>query len=449
MKKSIALLLAVLMLPAMAACQPAASVPEASNSEAAAPADTAAVETSAEKEPVTLKFFHWQSEISEQIDDVINAFEKEYPWITVEQEIVPTADWPTVAAARVAGNDPLDIVGVQPWNDAAAHTPSFYENNFLMSLEDLECVKNFDAATLSDDVRTDGVLTSLPLSAQTMLVFYNKDLFKQYSISVPTTWSEFMAACETLKANGIAPIAVGGKDGWPISNMGTELFSTIVLPGNDGYQLIDEICTGEKTWADIGYDKIMQCYADITDNGYWYGDPLATAYADAPVIFGTGKCAMYEDGSWSATQILDCEPDFEVGVFRLNGSDDASIQNMAVKYGMTVGIASRTEHPEESKLFVEYLFRSDVYQSFVDACKYLPTETGVTCTASLTTAIKELIDSSNVVSFNATYSASKEAAGLYYGTTGSIQGLVAGEFTIEQALADMQKKTDDSLALMN
>lgn len=448
MKKSIALLLAVLMLPAITACQPATSTSEVSATDAIASAEPASVETAAEKEPVTLKFFHWQSEISEQIDEVISGFEKQYPWITVEQEIIPTTDWATVAAARVAGNDPLDIVGVPPWNDAASQAPSFYENNFLLSLEDLACVKNFDAATLSDDVRTDGVLTSLPLSAQAMVVFYNKDLFKQYNISVPTTWSEFMAACETLKANGVAPIAVGGKDGWPISNMGTALFSTIALSGNDGYALIDAICSGEKTWADIGYDKIMQCYADITSNGYWYGDPLATAYADAPVIFGTGKCAMYEDGSWSATQIADCEPTFEVGVFRLNGTEDAAMTNIGVKYGMTVGIASRTEHPEESKLFVEYLFSSDVYAAFADSCKYLPTEAGVACTDPLTNAIKELIDNSTVVPFNATFSASKEAAGMYYGTTGSIQGLVAGEFTIEQALADMQKKTDDSLALM-
>ena len=32
----------------------------------------------------------------------------------------------------------------------------------------------------------------------------------------PTTWAEFTAAMDKAKADGVAPFAVGGKDGWPL-----------------------------------------------------------------------------------------------------------------------------------------------------------------------------------------------------------------------------------------
>ncbi len=45
-------------------------------------------------------------------------------------------------------------------------------------------------------------------------MIYNKDIFAQYGVAVPTTWDEFLQACETFKANGVTPIYGTFKDGW-------------------------------------------------------------------------------------------------------------------------------------------------------------------------------------------------------------------------------------------
>ena len=34
---------------------------------------------------------------------------------------------------------------------------------------------------------------------------------------MPATWEEFTAAMDKAKAGGLAPLAVGGKDGWPLT----------------------------------------------------------------------------------------------------------------------------------------------------------------------------------------------------------------------------------------
>lgn len=443
MKKMLALLLAFVMIFTMVACgaKDQASAPAADNKGAAAE------NNAEEKAPVTIKFLHWQTEISEQIQAVIDDFQAEYPWITVEQEIVPTSDWSSVTAARIAGNDAIDVIGVQPKCDGVSGSPAFYENNFLMDLGSLACVANFDESVLNDEVRCDGVLTSLPISSQTMCVYYNVDMFNEYGIKVPTTWSEFMTACETLKQNGVAPMALGGKDGWPCVNMTIQLLSSDVFQ-TVGFDVYEKVWNGEMTYENSGWGNALDRYVEMTENGYWYENPLATSYADAPVIFATGKCGMYEDGSWSSVQISDCEPDFEVGVFALNGTENA-YDLQPVKYGMTVGIANRTEHPEESKLFVEYLFSNEVYAEFVNACAYMPTEKNVEVEDKLTATIKELIDGRTVIPFSAAFEAPLYAEGFTYDEVPAVQGIISGEMTGQEAKALVQGQIDAARAAVN
>lgn len=441
MKKMLALLLAFVMIFTMVACgaKDQASAPAADNKGAAAE------NNAEEKAPVTIKFLHWQTEISEQIQAVIDDFQEEYPWITVEQEIIPTSDWSSVTAARIAGNDAIDIIGVEPMCDGLRNSPAFFENNFLMDLSSLECVANFEDSVLNDEVRCDGVLTSLPISTQTMCVYYNVDMFNEYGIKVPTTWSEFMAACETLKQNGVAPMALGGKDGWPCVNMTLQMLASDALR-TTGTDMYEKVWSNEMTYENSGMGNIMDRYADITANGYWYENPLATSYADAPVIFATGKCGMYEDGSWSSVQISDCEPEFEVGVFALNATEDASYNDQPVKYGMTVGIANRTEHPEEAKLFVEYLFSNEVYSKFVNACAYMPAAKNVACEDELTATIKELIDGRTVVPFAVSYEVHLYDEGWTYDEVPGVQGIISGEMTVQEAKDLVQGQIDAARA---
>src|SRR5215204_5236599 len=49
------------------------------------------------------------------------------------------------------------------------------------------------------------------------VVFYNKKVFTDNGITAPTTWEEFLSASEKIKAAGVAPLAVGGKDTWAVT----------------------------------------------------------------------------------------------------------------------------------------------------------------------------------------------------------------------------------------
>ncbi len=47
-------------------------------------------------------------------------------------------------------------------------------------------------------------------------MIYNKEIFAKYGIEVPKTWDELIAACDKLKAAGVAPFYATLKDNWTI-----------------------------------------------------------------------------------------------------------------------------------------------------------------------------------------------------------------------------------------
>ena len=77
-----------MMLSVLTACGASGTAGTETPAEMAAPAPTeAAAETPAQQD-VTLHLFHQKQEAQEAFAQIIDAFHAEYPYITVEQEIV-------------------------------------------------------------------------------------------------------------------------------------------------------------------------------------------------------------------------------------------------------------------------------------------------------------------------------------------------------------------------
>jgi raffinose/stachyose/melibiose transport system substrate-binding protein len=47
------------------------------------------------------------------------------------------------------------------------------------------------------------------------VIFYNKDLFKQYDLAPPATWADLMNVVKVLQSHGVAPFALANTSRWP------------------------------------------------------------------------------------------------------------------------------------------------------------------------------------------------------------------------------------------
>ena len=85
--------------------------------------------------------------------------------------------------------------------------------------------------------------------------YYNKGMFEELGLAVPTTYDEFLAVCEALKQAGKIPIAYANQGGWPAYH----LFS--VWANNfAGKAKMDELLFGDGSWNDPAIVAAIQAF---------------------------------------------------------------------------------------------------------------------------------------------------------------------------------------------
>ena len=124
--------------------------------------------------------------------------------------------------------------------------------------------------------------------------WYNKKLFEQAGITAPpATWDDYLAAVGKLKAAGITPLAIAGKDEWPSMHLWTYL----VLRNGGGDALAQMVQSG-----DWNTDACVKAGQDVVAlnalNPYQDGYKGAT-YANEAAAVGNGKAAMELMGQWA------------------------------------------------------------------------------------------------------------------------------------------------------
>jgi multiple sugar transport system substrate-binding protein len=128
---------------------------------------------------------------------------------------------------------------------------------------------NYTSAFATSVTGNDGHIYGIPVDYYPWAVFYRKDVFAAHSYTIPTTWDAFKALCVQMQKDGLIPIAMADKDGWPA--MGT--FDILNLRLN-GYQFHTELCTGKQKWTDPRVTTVFQKWSEITP---YYSPGLAGA----------------------------------------------------------------------------------------------------------------------------------------------------------------------------
>lgn len=163
--------------------------------------------------------------------------------------------------------------------------------------------------------------------------FYNKDLFAQAGIDAPaTTWDEFFAQCDKLKAAGITPLALDTADSaWVTSLWMGAMVATESDAGLEFMRTMNprDYNTPEMIAAITNVQKMLQEYTTL--------DAIGGKYEHAANNFLSGQAAMIANGPWMMGDFSDetkTSADFAekvgVAVYPGNFVYDAPIQGYFV-----------------------------------------------------------------------------------------------------------------------
>ena len=150
------------------------------------------------------------------------------------------------------------------------------------------------SAAAADAFTFEGQRVGLPLQVSQVAWWYNKDLMSQAGIDVSQIkmWDDLLDAVKQIKAAGITPICMGGKDKWPvhfvwthlhIRNGGKGLFLESL--NNGGWDRPEYIRSGEQMLELVALEPFQKGW-------------LAATWPDQAGFFGDGKCAMALMGNW-------------------------------------------------------------------------------------------------------------------------------------------------------
>lgn len=148
-------------------------------------------------------------------------------------------------------------------------------------------------------------------------MFYRKDLFQKAGIAgEPKTWPEFLDACKKLKAAGIAPVAVAGRDAWTLA--GWFDYLDLRINGNAFHQ---KLMAGEVPYTDPRVKKVYTTWKELIDDKVFIDNSLSYDLdAVQPFLF-QGKAAMMLMGTFIAAGFpQNIKP--EMGYFQFPIIDD-------------------------------------------------------------------------------------------------------------------------------
>jgi raffinose/stachyose/melibiose transport system substrate-binding protein len=176
-------------------------------------------------------------------------------------------------------------------------------------------IARFSDASL-DFVSADGKIWGAPVELANVLFYYNKAMFAKYGIKVPTTFDELLAACQTLKANGIIPIALAlNKAEWV-----GDLFYQYLVTRVGGLDPFRKAIAREPggSFKDPAFIEAAKLLQKMVDSGCFQDGFLGAEYASIRQLFAQEKAAMTLMGSWLPGQLATEAPAFlpKVDYFR-------------------------------------------------------------------------------------------------------------------------------------
>lgn len=258
--------------------------------------------------------------------------------IKLAVEKLPDEQGVQVIRTRLAVNEVPDILLFYSGANMKQITPK----EFFVDLSKEPWVNNL-VPVAKNVVSADGKIYGSPNNSMSMGgVVYNKKIFNQLGLKIPTTWKEFLQNCEKIKAAGVVPVCYSCKENWTAQLLPLIGWYEIEKKHPDAAKLIN---SNKMKMADIPeYVSDFQKLSELKEKGYINKDYLAVTYDNAQKMIANGDAAMYLMGSWIVDTLSANYPDKinDLGGFALP-SDDGKYN------GVTVWASQAIYIPKEGK----------------------------------------------------------------------------------------------------
>lgn len=218
----------------------------------------------------------------------------------------------------------------------------------------------------------DGHWYAVPYQPFVTGIYYNKAIFREAGVeAVPTTWDEFLAACEKIKAAGYDPMTV---DDAYVSLLYMQQLGLCM--GNEDACALGT-STGE-AWKNEIVKDVMTKWQEFAELGYFSSTVGGNQYPAAQNgELALGTAAMYYNASWLPNEVSPITgKDFEWGIMYMPAMNDNDYRIPQVGC-CEVAVSPKSEDPDGAVLLLKYMTDAETCQDMADNAMCLPVVAGV------------------------------------------------------------------------
>ena len=356
--------------------------PAASGAETTTTTDSASTEAAAGKqtdgknlpelttEPMTITLWDISTEDPNKSisEGAVQRFMADYPNITVNQVHQQNDNYKQQLVAAMSSGQCPNIYCHWGGGPMAEYYKSGYANDITDMYAKYDHPEFVDAAVAQSTY--DGKMLAIPFSGLTGCdIFYNKTIFADLGLEVPTTIDELEAVCEKLKENGIIPFSLANASKWTGS-----MYYMYLVARHSGNAEFDAAYTQENggSFTSPAFIYAGEKIQDWVKKGYFPdgGNSLSADDNQDRALLYDGSAAMMLHGSWQVGGIKSDNEDWyneNIGVFRFPEDSEAKAAGVPqnVEIGTAIGMGLTFNCFKED---------GSVDQDMLDACYVLATQ---------------------------------------------------------------------------
>ena len=297
-------------------------------------------------------------------ETIIPTFEKENPDIKVEMTIYDHEAYKTQIRNFLPA-EPPDVV-----NWFSGNRMKFFVNQGLFEdVSDVWDQNNLhnELAAARSTMTVDGKQWGVPTTYYQWGFYYRKDIFAKYGLGEPRSMADLMNIFETLKKNGVAPIAIGTKYLWTAAGW----FDFLNLRIN-GYDFHMALMDGEVSYEDQRLDRVFDVWGEIAKSGYYIDNHASYSWQEGMAPMINGDAAMYLLGNFIIPDLMRAGLEGKIGYFQFPVID-GSVRTYEEAPTDSMHIPARAKNKKDARRFLAFLGRADIQKIIADASGNLST----------------------------------------------------------------------------
>lgn len=305
-----------------------------------------------------------------------------------------------------------------------------------------EAVANgwLDDAT-RDAFSYDGSVYAMPFDANYWVVYYNKAIYADLGLEVPTTWEEFLSNAEAIADADITPFFATIDGGWTSFIWYEELLS------KTDPQLYIDLTSGDADYTSPESRAVMELWLDLYDRGLF--TPADTPWADEPSMLASGNVAMTVAGAWRNGAFVEAGLTADdYGAFVMPVVSEGTQQSVISESGI-IAAASGADQTDDAAQWLLNLVSTDAQTAALEESQGMSPNGEVTPPNSVLESVAGDVQADDYLILTRYWEASPPAI-----VEGNVQDLAAfmadpSEASIDSTLSSMQERSESGWADWN